>query len=110
LFSGNIIYRIDGDGATPVFIDSMPLPGTEFLTGPFINRNSLNDSGDWIMRANYRINNAGTTFAGLFRNPVRGFPDEVVSTRSTLPDIASPFTLDNDFGLGSNGLVYFTAA
>jgi hypothetical protein len=109
LFSGNIIYRIDGDGATPVFIDSMPLPGTEFLTGPFINRNSLNDSGDWIMRANYRVNGAGATYTALFRNPVRGFPDEVVSTRSTLPDITSPFTLDNDFGLGSNGIVYFTA-
>lgn len=109
LFSGNIIYRIDGDGQTPLFIDSMPLPGTEFLTGPFINRNSLSDSGDWMTRANYRINSAGATFSGLFRIPVRGFPDEVVSTRGTLPELPSPFTLDNDFGMSGNGTVYFTA-
>jgi len=109
LFSGNIIYRIDRDGQTPVFIDSMPLPGTEFLTGPFINRNSLSDNGDWMMRANYRINSAGATFSGLFRIPVRGFPDEVVSTRGTLPELASPFTIDNDFGMSGNGTVYFTA-
>lgn len=109
LFSGNVIYKIDDTGANPQFVDGMPLPGTEFLTVPFVNRNCLNDSGDWMMRANYRIANQGPTFTGLYLIPERGFPEQVISTESALPELPMPYTVDNDFGLGGNGIIYFTA-
>lgn len=109
LFSGGVIYKINRDGADAVFAEQMPLPGTEFLSSPFLNRNCLNDSGDFVFRANYRVANQGPVYTALFRVPERGFPDEVISTRMTLPDLASPFTLDNDFGAAGNGVVYFTA-
>lgn len=110
LFSGTGIYRLRaGEEPEPLFVDPMPLPGTEFLTSPFLNRNCLNDSGGWVFRANYRVANAGPTFTAIFRVPTRGFPDEVVSTRTELPNFPATFTLDNDFGIAGDGTVYFTA-
>ncbi len=108
LFSPTIVYRLTRDGMDPVFVDGTPLPGSEVLSGTFFNRNCLSDSGDWVFRANYRVANQGPTFTGLFRVPERGFPDEIVSTRSTLAGVTAPFTIDNDFGIAGNGLVYFT--
>lgn len=107
-FSSNYLLKLTRDGSNPVFIDNTPLPGTEFLGSHFITRNSLNDSGDYIMRATYRVANAGPTFSGLFRVRERGFPDEVVSNREPLGDFPSGFTVDNDFGLSDTGLAYFT--
>ncbi|MBL8179562.1 MAG: hypothetical protein JNK48_33090 [Bryobacterales bacterium] len=109
LFSGNVLYRINGEDADPVFLDPMPLPGTESLSSPAITRNSLNDNGDFAMAVNYRIANAGTTYRAIFRVPQRGFPDEIVSTRETLPGLPSPFTIDGDFGIAGNGAVFFSA-
>ncbi|MBL8230054.1 MAG: hypothetical protein JNL98_16315 [Bryobacterales bacterium] len=110
LFSGTGIYRLRaGEEPEPLYVDPMPLPGTEFLTGPFLNRNCLNDSGGWVFRANYRVANAGPTYSAIFRVPARGFPDEVVSTRMELPNFPATFTLDNDFGIAGDGTVYFTA-
>jgi hypothetical protein len=109
LFSPTIVYKLTRDSMAPIFVDGTPLPGTEVLSGTFLNRNSLSDSGDWVFRANYRVANQGPTFTGLFRVPERGFPDEVISTRSGLPGITAPFTIDNDFGIAGNGLLYFTA-
>lgn len=109
LFSGTTIFKIGPDGPDAVYVDPMPLPGTEFLTGPFLNRNCLNDSGTWLFRANYRVANAGPTFTALFTVPERGFPNEVVSTRTALPNFPATFTLDNDFGIGGDGMAYFTA-
>ncbi len=109
-FSNNFLYKMSReDGADVVFIDNTPLPGTEFLSGFFTNRNSLNDSGDYIMRANYRIANSGPTYSALFRVRQRGFPDEVVNNREPLGEMAAGFTIDNDFGLSESGLSYFTA-
>ncbi|MDX1980336.1 MAG: Ig-like domain-containing protein, partial [Bryobacteraceae bacterium] len=107
-FSGNVLYKLSRDGADPVFVDNTPLPGTEFLTGHFINRNSLNDDGAYLMRATYRVGNAGPTYTGLFRVPARGFPDEVVSNSRPLDGIAAGYSIDNDFGIAGSGLTYFT--
>ncbi|MBS1828951.1 MAG: hypothetical protein JST93_26850 [Acidobacteria bacterium] len=109
LFSGNVLYRINGDEVDPLFLDPMPLPGTESLSSPAITRNSLNDTGDFLMAANYRIANAGATYRALFRVPQRGFPDEVISTRDTLPGLPAGFTIDGDFGIAGNGAVFFSA-
>ncbi|MBI3207506.1 MAG: Ig-like domain-containing protein [Candidatus Solibacter usitatus] len=109
LFSGNVIYKFALGQRTPLFVDTQPLPGTEFLTGPSINRNCLNDSSDWLMRANYRVANAGPTFSGLFFVPNRGSANQIASTMNQLPDFPYPFTLDADFGLSGTGLIYFTA-
>ncbi|MCS7026490.1 MAG: Ig-like domain-containing protein [Bryobacteraceae bacterium] len=111
LFSGSAIYRLrPGETPEPLYVDPMPLPGTEFLTSPFLNRNCLNDSGGWVFRANYRIANAGPTYTAIFRVPQRGFPDEVVSTRTPLPNFPATFSLDADFGIAGDGTVYFTAS
>jgi hypothetical protein len=107
-FSSNVLYKLSENGADPVFIDNTPLPGTEFLTGHFINRNSLNDEGGYLMRATYRVANAGPTITALFRVPVRGFPDEVVSNAAPLDGIPAGFSIDNDFGIAGSGLTYFT--
>jgi hypothetical protein len=110
LFSGTGIYKLRaGEEPEPLFVDPMPLPGTELLTNPFLNRNCLNDSGGWVFRANYRVANTGRTYTAIFRVPERGFPDEVVSTRTVLPGFPPAFTLDNDFGIAGDGTVYFTA-
>lgn len=109
LFTGNAILRIQNSEMDPVFVDQMPLPGTESLSSAAITRNSLNDNGDFVMAANYRIANQGATYRALFRVPQRGFPDEVISTRETLPDVPSPFTIDADFGMADNGAVFFSA-
>ncbi|MBL8213715.1 MAG: hypothetical protein JNK87_23555 [Bryobacterales bacterium] len=106
---GNAIFKIGADGPDPVFVDTSPLPGTEFLSGAFLNRNCLNDNGTWAFRANYRVQNAGPTITAIFRVPTRGFPNEVVSTVTALPDFPATFSLDNDFGIAGNDLMYFTA-
>lgn len=108
-FLGNTIYRLRDGEMEPVVFQNMPLQGTEFLTGPVIARHSINDAGDILVRAGYTVGAQRIAHTGLFRIPERGLPDEAVSTRTALPEFPTGFTFDGDFGIGTNGLVFFAA-
>lgn len=109
LGSNNTIYKLTNGGKVPVFIDGSPLPGTETLSGSYFNRNCLNDAGDFTFRVSYRVQNVGPTITAVLLVPDRGFPTEIVSTATGLPDFPPTYTVDTDFGLDGHGTVYFTA-
>jgi hypothetical protein len=95
------------EGLEPFLNNNVPLGATEAVSGLFITRNSYTSSGWAIVRANFRFENDPVNYVGLFRG--NGLVRELlVSTKGTLPELASPFTIDADFGIAGDGTAYYS--
>ncbi len=95
------------NGVEPFVNGNVPLGPTEATGGLVITRNSLASTGQKIVRATFRFVNETTTFTGLFRG-TRGVDEMLVSTKDTLTGVASPFTVDGDFGIAADGTAFYS--
>ncbi len=87
--------------------NNVPLGPTEATSGLVITRNSLASSGQKLVRASFRFVNEPVGYNGLFRG-TRGVDEMLVSTKDMLPGVASPFSIDGDFGISSSGTAYYS--
>ncbi len=95
------------DGLQPFLTNNVPLGATEGAGSLFINRNSMAGSGQKIVRAAFQFPDETTRYTGLFRGKVA--PDELlISTKEVLPAVASPFSIDSDFGIAADGTAFYS--
>jgi len=87
--------------------NNTPLANTEATAALVLSRNSYNDLGYSVVRANFRFEGNATTYNGLFLGFEGKYPDLVVSTADALPGVTAAFTIDADFGVDSKGTVVF---
>lgn len=95
-------------GLAPYINNNVPLGAVEATNGLFVTRNSHTSANSTIVRANFRFENITTQYTGLFRSLRDPVWENLVNTREALPDIASPFTIDADFGIASNGTAVYS--
>ncbi|MBL8242526.1 MAG: Ig-like domain-containing protein [Bryobacterales bacterium] len=105
--NGAQINMGDSDGVLNHISNNTPLANTEATSALVLSRNSYNDQGYSIVRANFRFELNPTTYNGLFLGFEGRYPDLLVSTADTLPGVNAPFTLDADFGIDGKGTAVF---
>jgi hypothetical protein len=96
------------EGLDPYINNNVPLGATEATSGLFITRNSYTSTGYVIVRANFRFPNDPTNYVGLFRGLKQNW-ELLLSTQDMLPELASPFTIDSDFGIAGDGTAFYSA-
>jgi hypothetical protein len=79
----------------------------EAISSFAISRNSLNDVGEALARATYRLPGDPVTHTGLFRFQPDGNIALAASTRDKLPELDGPLTFESDFGIADDGTVFF---
>ncbi|MBI2690027.1 MAG: Ig-like domain-containing protein [Acidobacteria bacterium] len=84
------------------------LAGTEATSGMVLTRNSFNDAGYMLLRANFRFENNTTGYTGLFLGNEGRYSDILVNTSETLPGITGAFTIDGDFGVDGKGTAVYS--
>ncbi|MFN0101671.1 MAG: Ig-like domain-containing protein [Bryobacteraceae bacterium] len=97
----------DKDGVYNHISNNTPLANTEATSALVLSRNSYNDKGFSLVRANFRFELNPATYSGLFLGFEGNYHDLIVSTRDTLPGIAGAFTIDGDFGIDGKGTAVY---
>lgn len=79
----------------------------EVISSFAITRNSLNNTGEAVARATFRLPGDPVTHTGLFRFEPNGEVALVASTRDQFPELDGPLTFEGDFGIADSGTVLF---
>jgi hypothetical protein len=119
--NGDILSRADEMGAgsslllwqsgqvTTVHLDGQATQSSTGLTdSDTITRYSLNDSGDFVFRANWRPNNTVPSVTAYYRSTGGNLNVDRLAT-DPLPGLASPVTLNAALGLDNAWNFWFTA-
>ncbi len=97
----------DKDGVYNHLSNNTPLANTEATGALVLSRNSFNDKGFSVVRANFRFELNPLTYNGLFLGFEGKYPDLLVSTFDRLPGITGAFTIDADFGVDGKGTAVY---
>jgi hypothetical protein len=84
------------------------LAGTEATSGMFITRNSFNDPGYSLVRANFRYELNNTGYTGLFIGYEGKYFDLLLSTKDAPEGVTGAFSIDGDFGIDGKGTAYYS--
>src|ERR1043166_3185044 len=107
--AGGVLLLGAGDPQYAV-VDGTSPPGYNDVTNTRSNRFSLNDDGVLAFSANYIPTGASARANGIFSVSGGRISLNVSTSESTLPGLTGTFTLDNDFGIDKQGIVYFGAS
>ncbi len=105
--NGAQINMGDKTGVFNHISNNTPLANTEATSALVLSRNSYNDQGYSLVRANFRFELNPTTYNGLFLGFEGKYQDVIVSTQDTLPGVTGTFTIDGDFGVDGKGTAVF---
>jgi hypothetical protein len=96
------------DEMVPFINNNVPLGNTEAVAGLTITRNSHTSNGLNVVRSSsFRFPNDPINYVGIFRGGTQ-VNELLISTQETLPGVASPFTIDGDFGISADGSAYYS--
>jgi hypothetical protein len=96
------------EGLIPFLNNNVPLgTGTEAVSGLFITRHSYTSTGWAMVRANFRFENDPVGYVGVFRGQGQ-VRELLLSTQETVSGVASPFTVDADFGIAGDGTAFYS--
>jgi hypothetical protein len=93
-----------------LFFDGAALGGVNNVRNFTLTRFSLADDSTILFRADYWPFGSTTTLTGLFISSPSGLSRLVVPGDAKLPGLASPYSLNSDFGIANDGSILFTAA
>ena len=74
-----------------------------------LSRRSLNEAGDVVFRANYRVSGSTVNRAGLFKLASGGGLQPVWLSADPLQGLGAAYSFRDNFGIDAKGTVYFLA-
>jgi hypothetical protein len=105
---GGALVLASRSGYSFIMTDGESAGGIVDLRNFAITRSSINDQGDVLFRASFRIEGSNDTLTGLFRYSA-GVVQLEWSSDSAPPGLRTPVVLEQEFGIAANRVVYFRA-
>jgi hypothetical protein len=96
-------------GARIVFLSGQSTSGIENINNIVLSRRSLNESGDFVFRANYRPAGTNVNRQGLFKMTASGGLQPVWLGADPLQGMGANYSFRDNFGLDEDGNIFFLA-
>ncbi len=97
-------------GSSYLAVDGEAAGGVEGLGGFFTTPNSLNDNGDVVYSASFRLPGLATGRSGLFRQLAGAAPQRIATSGDEFPGLGVANVDNNRFGIDRDGVVWFAAS